>query len=158
MLVAAISALRRKALLAAGIAGFDDLLRFTAERLLDPACAQRLAARVRCLLVDEAQDTDPVQAQLVMALHGALGHPVRGSKEAGRIVVVGDEKQAIYRFRGADLASYHALEKALGGAEHVALKSNYRSVPEILSFVQQFANEKFLEPQGDDAAPAWTCR
>ena len=140
------AALRRKELLASGIAGYDDLLRFTAERLRDPDCARRLAARVRCLLVDEAQDTDPVQAQMVMALHGALGAD-------GRIVVVGDEKQAIYRFRGADLASYEALERALAGAKHQALKRNYRSVPEILNFVQRFADENFLEPQSDDAPP-----
>ena len=137
---------RKADLLAAGLAGYDDLLRFTAERLQEPDCARRLAARIRCLLVDEAQDTDPVQARLIAALHGALGAD-------GRIVVVGDEKQAIYRFRGADLGSYRGLHEILGGAEQRRLEANRRSVPEILNFVQAYAAAQGLEPQGETAVP-----
>lgn len=137
---------RKEELLAAGLAGYDDLLRFTAERLQEPDCARRLAARIRCLLVDEAQDTDPVQARLIAALHGALG-------AEGRIVVVGDEKQAIYRFRGADLSSYRGLHEVLRGAEERRLEANRRSVPEILNFVQAFAAAQGLEPQGETAVP-----
>ncbi|HEX2904421.1 MAG TPA: UvrD-helicase domain-containing protein, partial [Jatrophihabitans sp.] len=82
------------------ILGFDDLLTRLQSTLTDPdtgpAAAARLQGRYRVVLVDEFQDTDPVQWDILRrAFHGAA-----------TLVLIGDPKQAIYAFRGADVHAY----------------------------------------------------
>jgi exodeoxyribonuclease V beta subunit len=103
---------------------FDDLLTRLQATLADPrsgpAAAGRLRDRYRVVLVDEFQDTDPVQWDILrLAFHGHT-----------TLVLIGDPKQAIYAFRGADV---HAYLAAADLADHRAtLAQNWRSDPELL--------------------------
>ncbi|MEQ9496509.1 MAG: UvrD-helicase domain-containing protein [Deltaproteobacteria bacterium] len=120
-------------------ADYDDLL-FECRRLLveRSAARARLAERFDAILVDEVQDTDPVQAEIALLLtrepelEGAWHeHPPR----PGRLFAVGDAKQSIYRFRRADVATWHALGDAIAkDGERLMLTQNFRSVPGIVAF------------------------
>ena len=106
--------------------GFGDLLRLTRDGLRDhPDVARAAAARIELLLVDEFQDTSRVQCELLLLLRerpernrqrapGAL--PVAADIAARGLVVVGDRKQSIYGFRGADVSVFAELSTALAGA------------------------------------------
>jgi exodeoxyribonuclease V beta subunit len=110
------------------ILGFDDLLTRLQHTLEDaetgPAAAARLRSRYRVVLVDEFQDTDPVQWDILrLAFHGHA-----------TLVLIGDPKQAIYAFRGADVHAYLAAGEA---ADHRAtLAQNWRSDPDLLLGLQ----------------------
>jgi exodeoxyribonuclease V beta subunit len=101
----------------AGQVSFDDGLAELVDVLADPEVGEQarrlLAARYEIGLVDEAQDTDPMQWKVIRAIF-----------EQGRLVVIGDPKQSIYRFRGADIDAY--LDAARG-AERRQLDTNWRS-------------------------------
>jgi ATP-dependent helicase/nuclease subunit A len=114
----------RKAELAA--LDFDDLI-LEAHRLLATA-GRSLVGPLRLLLVDEFQDTDPVQAQLIEWLCG-------DELTDGRLFLVGDAKQSIYRFRRADPQVFHRLRQAMPEVGRLPLSRNFRSQPAILDFV-----------------------
>jgi ATP-dependent helicase/nuclease subunit A len=126
----------RKAELAA--LDFDDLI-LHARQLLGQ---DELAGRLRLLLVDEFQDTDPVQAQLIERLSA-------GDVTDGRLFLVGDAKQSIYRFRRADPRVFRRLRQALPEAGRLPLSKNFRSQPAILDFV----NALFCDDLGTDYEP-----
>ncbi|MBL9124923.1 MAG: UvrD-helicase domain-containing protein, partial [Planctomycetaceae bacterium] len=110
---------------------FRDLVGQTRAVLLDERHAelrQRLAADIRLLLVDEFQDTDPRQVELIEALCGE-------GVAAGQLFFVGDFKQSIYRFRGADPAVFAQLRAKIAVAGQLPLTENFRSQPAILNFV-----------------------
>src|SRR5205823_1028995 len=104
----------------AALLDFDDLL-YTARDLLanfEPV-RQALAVRFVHVLVDEFQDTDPLQIEILWRLCGEK--PGSGSDDwiarnlrPGALFLVGDPKQAIYRFRGADVGAYIAARQTLG--------------------------------------------
>ncbi|MEK6239425.1 MAG: UvrD-helicase domain-containing protein, partial [Planctomycetales bacterium] len=110
---------------------FDDLV-CSAQRLLaDPnqeALRERLSSSVALLMVDEFQDTDPVQADLARMLCG-------DQLASGRLFVVGDYKQSIYRFRGADPDVFQAIRQQIPEEGRLPLTRNFRSQPAILHFV-----------------------
>jgi len=122
-----------------GFVSFDGLLVLTRDLLRDhPNIRDRLKQRFDTLLVDEFQDTDPLQYEIVLLLGEKPGvscaDPWQAELEPGRLFVVGDPKQSIYRFRGAD---YHAFQRAIGtiggdGSLRMTLHANFRSVPGIL--------------------------
>ncbi|GEL17558.1 UvrD-helicase domain-containing protein [Pseudonocardia asaccharolytica] len=104
---------------------YDDMLTRLAEALTDPArgpaARSRLRERYSVVLVDEFQDTDPVQWEI---LRGAFhGHTT--------LVLIGDPKQAIYAFRGADVVSY--LEAADEASATATLARNWRSDAALLT-------------------------
>jgi exodeoxyribonuclease V beta subunit len=110
-----------------GILSYDDLLGRLADAL-DPASADggaavgaRMRERWKVVLVDEFQDTDPVQWQVLERAFG--GGRTQGQTQA--MVLVGDPKQAIYAFRGGDVVAY--LDAARGAATRATLGSNWRS-------------------------------
>lgn len=115
---------------------FDDLLCLARDLLRDNAAVRRRAAAgIDLLMVDEFQDTDPVQAELVRLLCGE-------SLTTGRLFLVGDAKQSIYRFRRADPRVFQALRGELPEAGRLPLTTNFRSQPAILRFVNYtFASE-----------------
>ena len=129
----------REALLRRGIVTFDDLLRLARDLLRDhPTIRRRIKQRYRMLLVDEFQDIDPLQYEIVLFLAERVEDDARDAfsarLEPGKLFVVGDAKQSIYRFRGADYAAYaRAVGGVLadGGAE-LTLSANFRSLPGIL--------------------------
>ncbi len=109
------------------VQSFDDLL-LQLLRALECSPGGRLAARLRArwaaALVDEFQDTDPVQYAIVRRIWGESGQP---------LFLVGDPKQAIYRFRGADIYAYLAA-RGDAAARH-DLVENYRSAPDLIAAV-----------------------
>ncbi len=124
-----------------GLVSFDDILR-RAVRLLknDPAVLAEECRRLKVVLVDEFQDTDPVQIELLELLLGApTGRPPLG-------FLVGDPKQSIYRFRGADVISVdrfcrrytqtHALSTTSARPFH--LRTTFRCSPAVTQFVNRF--------------------
>ena len=133
---------------AAALLDFDDLLH-TARDLLaqHPAVRQALAQRYRHVLVDEFQDTDPLQIEILWRL---CGDPSSASDKKllswkirpGALFLVGDPKQAIYRFRGADVNAYLAAREATGAHATVEITADFRSLEPILEFV----NNKFSAP------------
>jgi len=110
---------------------FNDLL-IHAKRLLttpeSKGLRSRLASQIRLLLVDEFQDTDPVQVELVEAL---CDQAITG----GKLFFVGDYKQSIYRFRGADPGVFRKLRDRIPPEGHLPLTLNFRSQPAVLHFV-----------------------
>ncbi|HEX5041529.1 MAG TPA: UvrD-helicase domain-containing protein [Candidatus Polarisedimenticolaceae bacterium] len=131
-----------------GLVGFDELLAATARLLrVHPEVRERLRGRFRMLLVDEFQDTDPLQYEIVLFLAEAPGGRASDAYAAelapGRLFLVGDPKQSIYRFRGADyaaLARVLARVRACGG-EELQLEDNWRSVEQVLAPVHALFTE-----------------
>lgn len=138
----------------AGIATFDDLLAEAAKLLRTNAVARgRLAERYRAILVDEVQDTDPVQAEIATLLARAIDddRPWReASAEHGRLFAVGDPKQSIYRFRGADVQTFRTLREVIArNGATASLSRNFRSVPPVVDWVNlTFKGLPEYRPQG----------
>jgi len=108
--------------------GFDDLLTRLRDALTDPvtgaAACEHLRRRFSVVLVDEFQDTDPVQWEILRtAFHGVA-----------TLVLIGDPKQAIYAFRGADVIAY--LDAAGVAGRRATLATNWRSEAPLLAGLQ----------------------
>lgn len=123
----------------AGTAEFDDLLIWSRDLLRDQAEVRAyFQQRFTCILVDEFQDTDPLQVEIVLYL-------TSGDQETsdwrelqplpGRLFVVGDPKQSIYRFRRADIAIYEWVTTRILADGLLRIKQNFRSVPRVIGWV-----------------------
>src|SRR2546427_5585634 len=129
----------------AGCLDFLDLLLRARDLVRDDAAVRaELSERFTHVLVDEFQDTDPLQAEILLLIASAdpAGSNWRRARPApGKLFVVGDPKQSIYRFRRADIALYEDVKRLLlgAGAELVHLTTSFRSVPAI----QQAVNAGF---------------
>ena len=131
----------------AGQLDFRDLLLKARDLVRGEERVRReLQARFTQIFVDEFQDTDPLQAEILLLL--AADDPTctdwtRARPKAGRLFIVGDPKQSIYRFRRADVALYEVIkQRLLGvGAQLVHLRTSFRAVPGI----QQAVNAAFKE-------------
>ncbi|MDR3210500.1 MAG: UvrD-helicase domain-containing protein [Planctomycetota bacterium] len=138
----------------AGALNFRDLLMKTASLLRAyPEVRRELAERYPCLLVDEAQDTDPVQAEILFLLAGSNHRETdwrRASLRPGALFLVGDPKQSIYRFTRADIAVYSQIKELLlkSGGETLYLSVNFRSRPVLLTWV----NSIFAQSPVSEAA------
>jgi ATP-dependent helicase/nuclease subunit A len=162
--------------------GFGDLLRIARDTLRDrPEIARATRETAAVLLVDEFQDTSRVQRDLVYLLReredAAEARP-RGCAPlppgltGHGLFLVGDRKQSIYGFRGADVAVFSRVCVELAGkaaaealampdedfpheptADFVALRESRRSGARILSFVNAFAARDFAEGRAPSAAP-----
>jgi DNA helicase-2/ATP-dependent DNA helicase PcrA len=118
---------------------YDDLLWLWAEAMNEPALAQEVGARFDHVLVDEYQDTNKLQARILLAM-----------KPDGRgVTVVGDDAQSIYSFRAADVRNILEFPKAFEPeARLVTLEQNYRSTSPILeasNAVIDLAQERFTK-------------
>jgi len=108
---------------AANAVSFDDLLVLPVEIFLkDEKTLARYRDRFQFILVDEYQDTNRAQFQFIKLLGSAHGN----------VVVVGDDDQSIYGWRGADIRNILDFEKEFAAARLVRLEENYRSTPDIL--------------------------
>lgn len=130
----------REESLSRGYVGFDGLLVLTRDLLRDhPEVREGVRRRFRMLLLDEFQDTDPLQYEIVFFLAERPGGRARRALEAdlepGRLFIVGDPKQSIYRFRGADYTAFRlAVQRVVDrGGRLLHLTANFRSVPELLA-------------------------
>ena len=136
-----------------GLLDFDDLLLRARDLLRDsPAAREHFYARFDALVVDEFQDTDPVQAEIVMRLAAppaAQGNDwTELSPEPGRLFLVGDPKQSIYRFRRADVESYADARRRVGTI--LPLTTNFRSSVPLIDFVNA-VGPALLPEQGDES-------
>ena len=122
----------------------------------DPQVRRSLQERYRYVFVDEVQDTDPLQAQILLLLcaDDPAEHDWTKVRTApGKLFLVGDPKQAIYRFRRADLAFYDTLKARVvaGGAEVLELSASFRARPAIqrvinASFARYFKPTPRIQP------------
>lgn len=141
---------------------FDDLIFAARDLLRDHDDVRRsLAARFAHVLVDEFQDTDPLQTEIFWRL---CGEPPAGVASAdwsefiirpGALFLVGDPKQAIYRFRGADVSAYVRARDAFLAQDPdsvLAISTNFRSCAPILTYV----NDRFEALLSSDGQPGFT--
>jgi exodeoxyribonuclease V beta subunit len=132
--------------------GFDDLLSGL-EQALRGAQGERLAAVIRqqfpVALIDEFQDTDPLQYRIFERIYA----PAENRQDCA-LVLIGDPKQAIYAFRGADIHTYLKARKALCGRIHT-LNKNFRSTAALVEAVNHCFN---LAEARDEGAGAFLFR
>ncbi|MYH00866.1 MAG: DNA helicase PcrA [Acidimicrobiaceae bacterium] len=133
----------QRRLTAAAAMDFDDLLLRTVELFRNcPEVLERWRQRFAHVLVDEYQDTNPVQNELVISL-GA---------ESRQVTAVGDADQSIYAFRGADIRNILEFERAFDDVRIVVLEQNYRSTQNILDA----ANSVIVNNAGRKPKDLWT--
>ena len=101
----------------------DDLLKKTEEALREPAFLSRIQKRYHAVIIDEFQDTDPIQFRIVEKLCNHKGTSV---------YLVGDPKQSIYGFRKADVYTYLKASALLSEKRRFFLGTNYRSDPALI--------------------------
>lgn len=124
-----------------GALDFVDLLGITRDLIRDKrAVREQLQRRFTHLFIDEFQDTDPLQAEILLLLASASPDATdyrQVQTKPGKLFVVGDPKQAIYRFRRAEVTLYERIKAELlaQGAELLHLTTNFRSTPAIQAAV-----------------------
>ena len=138
---------------------FHDLLVHARDVLRrEPSVRVGLAERIDVMLIDEFQDTDPLQLDIAFAL--AADDPSESPRpwpdaklREGKILVVGDPKQSIYRFRGADISLWDRTKRVFAdGVEQ--LGQNFRTVPPLLEWVNRVFGTVIAEGQ-EGAQPAY---
>ncbi|WP_294982580.1 double-strand break repair helicase AddA [Tabrizicola sp.] len=133
---------------ARGFLDFDDLIARAKALLTDPSLAAwvlyRLDGGIDHILVDEAQDTSPEQWELIEALSAELIAGEGATTRARTLFVVGDKKQSIYSFQGADVAAFDRMRGHFGsrlaggpGLATSALEHSFRSSPAVLEVVDR---------------------
>ena len=143
----------------AGGLNFQDLLLTSARLLRDkPRIRAYFRSRFSHVLVDEFQDTDPVQAEVMLLLTAddpaqtdwRQCRPVSGS-----LFVVGDPKQSIYRFRRADIVTYTEVKRLMvaSGGLVASLTANFRTTPKLIHWINQSFADGFPD-NATEFAPA----
>jgi ATP-dependent helicase/nuclease subunit A len=128
---------------AQGALDFGDLLARARDLLrTDAAVRAGLQKKFVRIFVDEFQDTDPVQAEILLLLSAADSSATDWrtiTPHPGKLFIVGDPKQAIYRFRGTDVGTYWQVSQQIQdrGGHLRQLTKSYRSVPEIQTFINR---------------------
>jgi len=140
----------RQRFLSSGWIAFDGLLAKAKTLLHDhPAVRARIKETYRAILVDEFQDTDPVQYEIILYLgeragsHQTAWHDV--DLEPGKLFIVGDPKQSIYAFRRADIEAFERVVEKIrvdGGAIY-SLVTNFRSDGSLLNVVNNVFDRLF---------------
>jgi len=137
----------------------DQLL--VASRMLaaNPEVRRFFKNRFRCILVDEFQDTDPIQAEILFYLTGSDENESDWTAlvpEPGSLFLVGDPKQSIYRFRRADVDIYNLVKARMraGGGEILELTANFRSVPGLLGKLNRIFDDRKVFPAEPDCYQA----
>ena len=146
---------------AQGRAGFQDLLVWARNMLRDNLNARdHFRRRFSHLLIDEAQDTDFIQAEIAMFLAENVPPNTPASArpndwadiapQEGKLFVVGDPKQSIYRFRRADVRQMRRLQERMGG-ETLQLVQNFRSQRPVVEWVNTLFAKWMSEDGGEQA-------
>jgi len=107
---------------------FSHLQKFFLDLLKDPVAGAEITQAVKYVMVDEYQDTNHIQERLVTLL----------SRGTGNLCVVGDEDQALYRFRGATVRNILEFPQHFPGLKTINLTTNYRSHPKIVAAFDKF--------------------
>jgi exodeoxyribonuclease V beta subunit len=128
---------------AAGLYDFDDMLTLVDDALRGaggPDLVASLRRRFKLAIVDEFQDTDPIQWRIFRAIF-------QDSGGANPLYLVGDPKQSIYGFRGADVATFAAACAELGpAAEAHRLTRNFRSTAPVIDAYNAILDQKAADP------------
>jgi len=134
---------------------YDDLLVNLQRVLSIPEVGQEIAARYSYVMVDEYQDTNPVQAEIVRLI---APHQ--------NVMVVGDDSQSIYSFRGADFKNIMEFPTLYPGARLIRLEENYRSTQPILTMTnaiieqaaEKYAKKLFSSVEGGERPLVYSAR
>jgi ATP-dependent exoDNAse (exonuclease V) beta subunit len=132
---------------ASGSLDFADLLVRARDLIAgNEAVRTHLQRKFTRIFVDEFQDTDPIQADILLLLADDV---------PGKLFIVGDPKQAIYRFRGTDVETYWRVRDQLAarGGRVLQLTTSYRSVPTIQQFVNAAFAAEMIENPATRQAP-----
>ncbi|MBM4054906.1 MAG: hypothetical protein FJ264_09625 [Planctomycetes bacterium] len=141
--------------LSQGYVSFDGLLTLT-RNLLQNDTYRRIRAALKneytAILVDEFQDTDPIQYDIILFLsekihnHSDTIHNI--PLEPGKLFIVGDPKQSIYSFRRADIEAYeHVVKQICDNEAPLNLQENFRSHSGIINVVNDLFDEKIITEQ-----------
>ena len=139
---------------AEGVASFDDLRVWARDLLRDDVTARRRFQDLHThILIDEFQDTDPLQAEIAFYLAAKADAKIDGRQwhtiplVPGKLFIVGDSKQSIYRFRRADIGVIH-LVKESGQLCPLTLTENRRSQKPVLDWVNAVFSQIMTEETG----------
>ena len=137
---------------------FHDLLVLARELLRANADVRAaLHSRFQRLLLDEFQDTDPIQIELAVRIAGGRDADAADWRDVvippGSLFVVGDPKQSIYRFRRANIGTYLGSQQWFGDAALVELTTNFRTCSDILTWINTVFGE-LIQPV-EDAQPTY---
>jgi exodeoxyribonuclease V beta subunit len=134
-----------------GLFGFADMLQRLDVALADPDSGERLALRLReqfpVAMVDEFQDTSPLQFRIFDRIYRTAEN-----RQDSALLLIGDPKQSIYGFRGADIHGYLNARRATAGRHHV-LGTNFRSTQAVVDVVNRWfemSKDAFGYQQGDE--------
>ncbi len=125
------------------LADNNDLLYYADQMLRNPVAQDYFFNRYRTLYVDEFQDTDAIQTSILFRITDVVDDPATPranwtdcKPRSGSLFLVGDPKQAIYRFRGADISIYDQVKQEFGApnCKCIQLQWNYRSTTKICTF------------------------
>jgi ATP-dependent helicase/nuclease subunit A len=144
---------------AAGRLQFDDLLVAARALLRHPEHGRRVRAEDHAhfqrILLDEFQDTDPIQLEIALLIAGDPDDPATDWRERtpvpGHLFMVGDPKQSIYRFRRADIATFLGARDLLAD-EPIHLTSNFRTSAPVINWVNGIFSQLLHEREGAQAA------
>lgn len=138
----------------------DELLYFAKKLVTENSEAKKFFQRkYRCFYVDEFQDTDPLQTEMILR----LAQEDNGRFRDGALFIVGDPKQSIYGFRGADICLYRMVQESFrkaDNAEVIYLSDNYRTNAAVIGWINtQFAGQiedyqKMSPAGGERQAPS----
>ncbi|WP_295521239.1 exodeoxyribonuclease V subunit beta [Limnohabitans sp. Rim8] len=119
-----------------GLFGFSDMLQRLDVALADPDSGERLAQRLRqqfpVAMIDEFQDTSPLQSRIFDRIYR-----MADNRTDIALLLIGDPKQSIYGFRGADIHSYLDVRRATAGRHHM-LGTNFRSTQAVVDVVNRW--------------------
>ena len=129
---------------------YDRMIVWTRDLLRDDATVRKaLQRRIKVLIIDECQDVDPIQREIAYL----LADPTSRRADTTRLVLVGDPKQSIYRFRKADVTVWRSIESDLelnGTGRVINLAESRRSIAPVLGFVDDFVGT-LLDKPSDEA-------
>ena len=138
---------------------FDEIIYKTHRLLLNnKAVRQEIKLTYDNIFIDEFQDTDPIQGEIMLFIAEKLDCFATKWQdlilEQGKLFIVGDPKQSIYRFRGADISAYQEFCNLLlkQGAQTCVLQNNFRSAGEIIEYVNTFGKNQIKFKENCQAA------
>jgi ATP-dependent helicase/nuclease subunit A len=138
---------------------YDDLLAEALNLVRDVSSARsHFQTRFSHILIDEFQDTDPIQAAMLFSIASKTINRLDWSKSVlipGMLFFVGDDKQSIYRFRKADFQAFHLVREAVKSQNGLDLKLivNFRSDKRICQWVNDSVGDLFKESEAPFQAP-----
>ena len=139
---------------------FNDLLMIARSMLKEhPQVRKYFRDRYKFLLVDEFQDTDPLQAEIVFFLSEEEKGKAKEWKDVRvspkRLFLVGDPKQSIYRFRRADIEMYEEAKKRMGEGRLLNISQNFRCAPSIVRVVNSIFQDLIKPPEDGQYQPGY---